>query len=232
MSAPEHLRTSEGLRQGQKAEERAVLGLHLDHVEIWHHGARMMAIDAHIRPGEVLSLMGPSGSGKSTLIQAIAGFLSRDFSCRGAIRLDGTDIARLPAERRHVGVLFQDPLLFPHFSVEQNILFALPPGGTMAARKARVAELLRPVGMLELVHRDPATLSGGQQARVALMRVIAAQPCALLLDEPFSKLDAQLRGAVRDFVFEVVKERRLPTLLVTHDQADADAAGERIIALK
>jgi len=206
-------------------------GLHLDDVRISRSGRTLLAIKAHIDPGEVLTLMGPSGSGKSTLVQAIAGFLPQAFECAGAIRLDGEDITRLPAENRHVGVLFQDPLLFPHLSVEQNILFALPPGGSRVERKQRAAELLAHVGMLELIHRDPATLSGGQQARVALIRVIAAEPRALLLDEPFSKLDAQLRDSVRDVVFKVVSDRSLPTLLVTHDHLDAVSTGGTIINL-
>lgn len=219
------------MRKPQTTKLRPNKGLRLNKVEISRGDTRLLAIDAHIKPGEVLSLMGPSGSGKSTLIQAVAGFLSRDFSCRGAVYLDGDEITQLPAEQRHVGVLFQDPLLFPHLSVAQNILFALQPGGTFAQRRQRVEELLEPVGMLELMDRDPATLSGGQQARVALMRVIAAQPCALLLDEPFSKLDEQLRDSVREFVFKIVQDRQLPTLLVTHDYQDAEAAKGVIIKL-
>lgn len=219
------------MKQPQTTKLRPNKGLRLDNVEIFRGDTRLLTIDAHIKPGEVLSLMGPSGSGKSTLIQAVAGFLSRDFSCQGAVYLDGDEITKLPAEQRHVGVLFQDPLLFPHLSVAQNILFALQPGGTIAQRRQRVEELLEPVGMLELMDRDPATLSGGQQARVALMRVIAAQPCALLLDEPFSKLDEQLRDSVREFVFKIVEDRQLPALLVTHDYQDAEAAKGVIIKL-
>lgn len=206
-------------------------GLHLENVEIKRDETPLLAIDALIRPGEVLTLMGPSGSGKSTLINAISGFLPRAFSCSGRIALDGEDITRLPPERRKVGVLFQDPLLFPHFSVEENILYALPPGGSRIERHNRARALLKAVNLEECGGRDPATLSGGQQARVALIRVLAAEPHALLLDEPFSKLDAELRGAVRQVVFSIVRERNLPALLVTHDAEDARAAGGRIIAL-
>jgi putative thiamine transport system ATP-binding protein len=206
-------------------------GLKLSAVEIHQQSRRLLAIDATIRPGEILSLMGPSGSGKSTLISAIAGFLSPHFTCRGHITLDGTDITALPPEARHVGVLFQDPLLFPHFSVIQNVIFALPRGGTASERHARALDLLDGVGMADCARRDPATLSGGQAARVALMRVVAANPRALLLDEPFSKLDMALRDAVRELVFDLVRERRLPALLVTHDRADANAAAGTIATL-
>lgn len=205
-------------------------GLRLDHVEIYLGDQRLFAIDAAISPGEVLSLMGPSGIGKSTLINAISGFLSPHFTCRGHILLNGVDITTLPPEARHVGVLFQDPLLFPHFSVLQNIEFALAPGNR-AKRRKRALELLDLVGVADCADRDPATLSGGQSARVALMRVIAAEPAALLLDEPFSKLDIALKDAVRELVWGVIRDRALPALLVTHDPADATAAAGRIVTL-
>lgn len=206
-------------------------GLHLLAVKIKRDGERLMDINAHIAPGEVLTLMGPSGSGKSTLINAISGFLPKAFTCSGTITLDGKIITSLPPEKRRVGVLFQDSLLFPHFSVEENILFALPPGGSSAERQERVAELLEAVNLGDCGPRDPATLSGGQQARVALIRVLAAEPHVLLLDEPFSKLDAQLRDSVRELVFNTVRARNLPALLVTHDEQDAKAAGGNIVAL-
>lgn len=205
-------------------------GLHLDNVVIKRrNGAELLSVDAHIAPGQIFTLMGPSASGKSTLINAISGFLPKAFTCDGTIRLGGAVISNRPAEKRNVGVLFQDPLLFPHLSVAENVMFALPPGGTRAARIKQVDELLEAVNLLDCGDQDPATLSGGQQARVALIRVIAAQPKALLLDEPFSKLDAQLRDAVRQLVFAEVRRRNLPTLLVTHDKADAQAAGGKML---
>lgn len=206
-------------------------GLEINALEVARKGVRLAGLTARIGRGEVLTLMGPSGVGKSTLVKAIAGFLPMDFTAQGVIRLDGVDISEAPPEKRRVGVLFQDSLLFPHFSVSENILFALPPGGSRAERCERVRALLEPVGLADLLSSDPATLSGGQQARVALMRVIAAEPRALLLDEPFSKLDAALRASVRAFVFEIAEARRLPTLLVTHDRADAEAAGGKLVAL-
>lgn len=206
-------------------------GLHLKNIKIKRDGEELLSINATIAPGEVLTLMGPSGSGKSTLINAISGFLPKVFTCAGDITLDGINITMLPPEKRKVGVLFQDPLLFPHFSVNQNLMYALPPGGSARERQNRVAELLEAVNLGDCGPRDPATLSGGQQARVALVRVIASEPHALLLDEPFSKLDAQLRDSVRQLVFAEVRERHLPALLVTHDAADAKAANGSMIAL-
>lgn len=205
-------------------------GLHLDNVTIARRGgAQLLSVDAHIAPGEIFTLMGPSGSGKSTLINAISGFLPRAFTCTGTVTLGGKVISNMPPEKRCVGVLFQDPLLFPHLSVVENVMFALPPGGSKRHRLKRAEELLEAVNLLDCGEQDPATLSGGQQARVALIRVIAAEPRALLLDEPFSKLDAELRDAVRQLVFTEVRRRNLPALFVTHDRADAEAAGGKML---
>ncbi len=205
-------------------------GLHLDGIEIFEGANRLLAFDSAIAPGEVVTLMGPSGSGKSTLIHAISGFLSASFTCKGQILLDGANITGLPPEARGIGVLFQDPLLFPHFSVLQNVLYALPPGGTMKQRCEQALSLLQAVGLDKFGSRDPDTLSGGQKARVNLVRVLASRPRALLLDEPFSKLDADRRDSVRQLVFAEVKQRKLPTLLVTHDRDDARAGGGRILS--
>jgi putative thiamine transport system ATP-binding protein len=188
-------------------------------------------IDVEIAAGEVLTVMGPSGSGKSTLLNAISGFLSPRFTCEGQIILDGEDITRKDPSARKVGLMFQEPLLFPHMSVEENMLFALPRGGTKHERCEKVREKLRAVHLEELGARDPLTLSGGQQSRIALMRVLLSQPSALLLDEPFSSLDVDLRARVREFVFTQAKQNQLPVLMVTHDQADAEAAAGPIINL-
>ena len=210
-------------------------GLRLDEVKISHRTSQgdrqLMDIDATIKPGQILTLMGPSGSGKSTLISAIAGFLSPSFSCEGSIWLNGKNITRVAPENRRVGVLFQDSLLFPHFSVIENILFAMPPGGTMKSRCAAALSLLAEISLEKFANRDPDTLSGGQKARVALARVIASRPGALLLDEPFSKLDADLRDSMRQLVFLEIARRNIPTLLVTHDKADAMAAKGQILTL-
>ena len=205
--------------------------MELDQVSIALRGRTLLALSASIAPGGVLTLMGPSGSGKSSLIAFIGGFLAPDFSASGTVRVDGTDVTGLPAARRHVGVLFQDPLLFPHLSVGGNLLFALPATVRRRERRAAAEAALAQANLAGFFDRDPATLSGGQRARVALMRTLLAEPRALMLDEPFSKLDAGLRGQVRRFVFETARARGLPVLLVTHDEEDAAAAGGEVVRL-
>jgi putative thiamine transport system ATP-binding protein len=189
-------------------------------------GARcLIELDAAVEPGQTVTLMGPSGSGKSTFLNFLCGTLDPAFQAEGRVLLDGEDLSVLAPERRHLGILFQDALLFPHLSVAGNLLVALPPGGGRAARQAKVAAALAEAGLEGFGARDPATLSGGQQARVALMRTLLADPRALLLDEPFAKLDATLRQRIRRFVFTEIERYRLPAVLVTHDPEDATAAG-------
>lgn len=183
-----------------------------------------------VAPGQILTLMGASGSGKSSVLAAIAGTLgsvnegAQALRFAGSVTLAGTELAHLPTARRGIGLLFQDPLLFAHMTVAENLLFAVPPG-PRAERLKQVQQALADAEMADFGERDPATLSGGQRARVALMRALLAQPRALLLDEPFSKLDATLRDQFRAFVFEHIRRRNIPAVLVTHDAADiADPA--------
>jgi putative thiamine transport system ATP-binding protein len=204
--------------------------LFLDGVRIALNGRVLLAVSHRIEVGEVLTVMGPSGSGKSTLLAYIGGFLDPAFSAAGKVFSGKEEITALPAEERHAGILFQDPLLFPHMSVGGNLLFAIPPSVKgRAARSALVQEALEGVGLAGAASRDPDTLSGGQKARVALARVLLSAPRMLLLDEPFSKLDAELRTQMRELVFAKARTSRLPVVLVTHDEADADAAGGPII---
>ena len=178
----------------------------------------------NVPPGAVHTVMGPSGSGKSSLLAAVCGTLPAVFTFEGRVVLDGERIDALPTRQRRVGILFQDDLLFAHMTVRENLLFAVP-AGPRAAREARVTQALDDLEMPGFAQADPATLSGGQRARVALMRALLAQPHALLLDEPFSKLDTALRQRVREFVFATVHARQIPVLMVTHDEADvADAS--------
>ncbi|MGO2133659.1 MAG: ATP-binding cassette domain-containing protein [Halomonas sp.] len=189
----------------------------------------LVEIDSLIGPGEVLTVMGPSGAGKSTLLAMIAGFLDPAFKARGRVWLQGRDITALPAEARGIGLLFQDPLLFPHLSVAGNLRFAIPRG--MKDKNARIEQALDDVGLAGFGPRDPATLSGGQQARIALIRLLLSDPAAVLLDEPFSRLDRSLRHEVRRLVFDRLLHAGLPSLLVTHDHEDAEDAGGPLITL-
>lgn len=197
-----------------------------------HQGGRcLLELDTRIAPGEILTVMGPSGVGKSTLLAYIAGFLAPAFTASGRLWLGDSEITHRPAERRQLGLLFQDPLLFPHLSVGGNLAFGMHTGGSKRQRRERVEDALAEIGMSGLSRRDPGTLSGGQSARVALMRVLLAEPRAMLLDEPFSRLDAALRDEIRQLVFTRVRDRGLPALLVTHDLADAEAAGGPILEI-
>jgi putative thiamine transport system ATP-binding protein len=186
-----------------------------------------------VEPGEVVTVMGPSGCGKSSLLSYLCGTLDASFRASGRLWLDGAPIEGLAPERRRLGILFQDDMLFPHLSVGENLAFALPRSvRPRRARRARIDAALSEAGLEGFAGRDPATLSGGQRARVALMRTLLAQPLALLLDEPFNKLDRDLRQRVRRFVFDHARRSALPTLLVTHDPADAEAAGGGVITLE
>lgn len=187
-------------------------------------------LHVQVQAGQILTLMGPSGSGKSSLLAAIAGTLqavaddAQALVFDGSVQLDGRELAQVPTAQRGIGLLFQDSLLFAHLSVAENLLFAVPPG-PRRERLAQVEQALADAGLGGMGARDPATLSGGQRARVALMRALLARPRALLLDEPFSRLDAALRGQFRAFVFDHIRARALPAILVTHDAADvADPA--------
>lgn len=208
--------------------DRMERGLSLRALCVRLDGRPVVDLTAEVAPGEVLTIMGPSGSGKSTLLAAITGTLGPPFLRTGEVWLDGRDLTGLPTRDRGIGLLFQDALLFPHLSVGGNLAFALPPGGR--DRAARVAAALEEAGLPGFAGRDPETLSGGERARVAMMRTLLADPRALLLDEPFSRLDADLRARIRAFVLERARARGLPVLLVTHDAEDARAAGGRVVS--
>ncbi len=182
-----------------------------------------------VAAGNSVTLMGASGSGKSSLLSYIGGDLSDAFSATGDVLLNDQSLALQPPEQRHVGRLFQDDLLFPHMTVGENLLFATP-RATKAERLSMVATALDRAELSGFIDRPPHTLSGGQRQRVALMRALLAKPSAILLDEPFSKLDKSLRRQMRDYVFSHITARGIPALLVTHDREDAPA-GSRVLEI-
>ena len=207
-------------------------GLELRDVRLTLGVRDLLWVTAAVAPGDTLTVMGPSGSGKSSLLAFIAGTLAPAFKAHGEVWLSGERIDQVPTERRRTGLLFQDDLLFPHLSVGGNLAFAVPSTVRGRAERRRVVEeALKNADLAGFDARDPATLSGGQRARVALLRVLLSRPRALLLDEPFAKLDAALRAQFRAYVFSEARASGLPILLVTHDPADAEAAGGQVITL-
>ncbi|ASJ76399.1 ATP-binding cassette domain-containing protein [Granulosicoccus antarcticus] len=170
-----------------------------------------------VEPGQVLALMGPSGSGKSSILSWLTGTNDSRLCVSGDVWLGPRQLTCLPTERRRLGLMLQQDYLFPHMSVGDNLRFGLR-GGSRQERDARVRQSLEEASLGGMENRDPATLSGGQRARVSLVRTLLSDPCALLLDEPFSGLDTTLREQIRRFTWEAAAQ--LPVLLVTHDLAD------------
>jgi putative thiamine transport system ATP-binding protein len=183
-----------------------------------------------VSPGQVVTIMGESGAGKSSLLGYICGTLPRGLFAQGRVVIAGRDVTALAPEHRRVGILFQDDLLFPHLSVGGNLAFAVP-RRRHRERDSLIEAALAEAGLTGFADRDPASLSGGQRARVAVMRVLLSEPQALLLDEPFSKLDVTTKDRFRQFVFDHARSSGVPTLLVTHDPMDAVAAGGSIVEI-
>ncbi|WP_076360533.1 ATP-binding cassette domain-containing protein [Aeromonas hydrophila] len=177
-----------------------------------------------VAPGEVLTLMGPSGCGKSSLLAALAGVLpaSGPLRLEGDVTLGERRLTHLPPQARRIGMLFQDDLLFEHLTVAENLMFGMSASvkGHRARREKAVATLAQ-VDLTSQADKLPGALSGGQKARVSLLRALLAEPEALLLDEPFSRLDKPLRTAFRELVFAQIKALAIPAILVTHDEDDA-----------
>ncbi|MBA8780371.1 ATP-binding cassette domain-containing protein [Aeromonas caviae] len=199
--------------------------LHTSALTLFLDGAPLLTLPPlRVAPGEVLTLMGPSGCGKSSLLAALAGVLPPGGPIRltGDILLGARRLTPLPPQERGVGILFQDDLLFAHLTVAENLMFGMPAHlKGMAARQTRAREALAEVGLEAQVDKLPGALSGGQKARVSLLRALLAEPRALLLDEPFSRLDKPLRAAFRELVFAQIKALAIPAILVTHDEDDA-----------
>ena len=209
----------------------AAASLELREVRLSLAGRRLIGpLSFTVAPGEITTVMGPSGCGKSSLLAFICGTLHAVFETEGEVLLGRASVSALPPEQRRIGILFQDDLLFPHLSVAENLAFGLPRRlRDRAARRRRIEEALADADLVGFGERDPATLSGGQRARVALLRTLLSEPRALLLDEPFNKLDVALRDRFRRFVFDHARDRGLATLMVTHDPAAAEAAGGTVI---
>ncbi len=200
---------------------------------ISHHFGAVRAVDGaslDAAPGEIVCLFGPSGCGKTTLLRLAAGLEPLQA---GEVALDGETLAgagrQTPPEKRPIGFVFQDYVLFPHLTVEKNIAFGLK-GASDA--KQRIAEQLNAFGIEELARRYPHELSGGQQQRAALARAMARKPQALLLDEPFASIDVVLRRRLREELRRVLKEQKAAVLLVTHDAEEALALGDRIALMR
>ncbi|WP_188111174.1 ABC transporter ATP-binding protein [Nocardioides antri] len=198
-------------------------------VTFGHHAA-VDDVDLHVDDGHVLAVLGPSGSGKSSLLRAIAGL---EPLHAGAVRWDGEDLANVPTHRRGFALMFQDGQLFDHLTVARNVGYALRLRGVgRAAARSQVDELLDLVGLGGYAARMPRTLSGGERQRVALARSLAAEPRLLLLDEPLSALDAELRVRLAADLRRILREAGTTALLVTHDQEEAFAIADRLAVMR
>ncbi len=183
----------------------------------------------HVDHGETVALLGASGSGKSTILRIVAGLLAPDA---GTVEIDGRDVSRLPTHRRDVGLVFQDEQLFPHLDVARNVEFGLRMAGVgPAERAARVDEMLALVGLEGFERRRVDKLSGGEAKRVALARSLAPGPAVLLLDEPLTGLDRDLRERLADEVAAILDRLRTTAVWVTHDESEATRVADRIVRL-
>ncbi|MEI2666417.1 ABC transporter ATP-binding protein [Rossellomorea sp. LJF3] len=182
-----------------------------------------------LKKGEILSLVGASGSGKSTFLRILAGLESTP---KGKVLIDGNDICSTKPQNRPIGMVFQQPLLFPHMNVLENVMYGLEMRGEKKRENKRNAkDYIQRVGLGEVTHHYPSELSGGQQQRVSLIRSLILKPKLLLLDEPFSSLDLQLRRELRQWVLNVFKEEGTTVLFVTHDRDEAYEVGDRVAVL-
>lgn len=192
-------------------------------------------IDMNIAAGEAVCLLGPSGSGKSTMLRIISGLerarSGNDYKITAGGDVVAAQQSHMPPQRRRIAMMFQQPSLFPHMTALENICFAID-RGTKAQKRIPALKRLKSVGLEERAHAYPHQLSGGQQQRVALARAVAARPELILLDEPFANLDARLREHVRDETFDMLRQHRISTLLVTHDPHEALTLSDRIYIIE
>lgn len=195
-----------------------------------YNGTRVIDdLDLKVHSGEFVTLLGPSGCGKSTTLKAIAGLIELDT---GSILVDGKDVSRLPVSRRNIGMVFQSLALFPHMTVEQNVMFGLlRRGSSRSEARERAGEALRLVQLNEFAGRIPAQLSGGQQQRVALARAFVTKPAMMLLDEPLSALDRKLREDMQIEIRQLTRQLGITAIFVTHDQHEAIVLSDRIAVM-
>ncbi|GIG58197.1 ABC transporter ATP-binding protein [Longispora fulva] len=192
--------------------------------------AALDGLDLAIAPGELVALLGPSGCGKTTALRVLAGFETVDS---GSVLVGDADITRVPAAKRDMGMVFQAFSLFPNLNALENVAFGLRVRKVApAARRAKATELLELVGLGDKAKAFPHQLSGGQQQRVALARALAIEPRVLLLDEPLSALDAQVRTQLRDEIRRIQQRLGTTTLFVTHDQSEALSIADRVAVLR
>ncbi|WP_117234516.1 ATP-binding cassette domain-containing protein [Vibrio maerlii] len=183
-------------------------------------------LNLNVEAGELVTLMGPSGCGKSTLLDVIAGHLADEFTANGEVSLNNEKLNNVSPHLREVGILFQEDLLFPHLNVWQNLAFALPNCVKGSERYTQAIHALEQIDLAALADSYPDQISGGQRARIALTRMLLAKPKAVLLDEPFSKLDQDSRKQFRTWVFGQLKQANIPALMVTHDISDVPENGK------
>jgi putative spermidine/putrescine transport system ATP-binding protein len=206
--------------------------LNLDNISFQFPGttAGVRDVSLEVKPGELVAVIGASGSGKTTLLNLLAGFLTPH---EGRVVIGGADVSAMPPEKRDLGIVFQSYGLFPHMLAWENVAYPLKLRGVSAAeRRERAMDALARVGMGNRASHGPRELSGGQQQRVALARALVFKPRGLLLDEPLSALDANLRVEMRDEILRVQREADIATLLVTHDQEEALSIADRVAVMR
>lgn len=206
----------------------------LENLKFKYDGAQSYTIDGfslEIEEGEIIALLGDSGCGKSTILRILSGLEDR---VSGRIEIGGRAVLSesvfVEPEHRNVGLVFQDYGLFPHMTVEQNIVYGLK-GMSKAEKKERLCEVLKLVKLEGVEKRYPHELSGGQQQRIALARAIAPKPKLLLMDEPFSNLDAGLKKKIREELRDIIKSEGITSIIVTHDLEDAEGTSDRIVSM-
>lgn len=181
-----------------------------------------------MKKGEIVALLGPSGSGKSTFLRVLSGLASAH---KGQLLIHGEDMSNLPPEKRHIGMVFQDYALFPHMSVKQNIVFGIE-HLKKDDKYSQLHKMLHLTNLVDKCHKYPHQLSGGERQRVALARSLAASPDLLLLDEPFSNLDTELKAGIRLELKEILVSLKMTCLFVTHDIEDARAIADSVYTIE